>query len=267
MSAVSTIGILGGMGPEATNHLAALITMLTEAQNDQEHVPVITFNNPAIPSRVDAILNGAKSPLPELIRTARVLEHAGANFIIMPCNTAHYYVDEIASAINVPILNMVSLTASAVFALGLTHVGLLATDATIETAIYHRRLQENGVRVLTPDAAQQRIVMASIFGAQGIKAGSKEPALTNLTNIAKTLCKNGAQTILAGCTEISVVFHGDDNDLTFELMDPMIVAAQTAIQLAIQGWGEPNNRNRTKKPQTQIFHPRADRLHLLPHYQ
>ena len=83
MKKVLTIGILGGMGPEATNRLAELITLVTPAARDQDHIPVITYNNPRIPSRVEAIIHGGPSPAAELIRTAQVLERSGAGLLVM----------------------------------------------------------------------------------------------------------------------------------------------------------------------------------------
>jgi aspartate racemase len=237
MSTLSTIGVLGGMGPDATNHMAALITAHTPAHKDQDHIPVITFNNPHIPSRVDAILKGRTSPVPELIRTARVLESAGANFLIMPCNTAHFYVDEISAGINIPILHMVALTVSQIFARSYVTVGLLATTATLTTGLYHRRFVENGVSVLAPSDEEQEVVMDSIFGRHGIKSGGKQLPFDQLKAVGNSLKRRGAQIILAGCTEVSVAFHGKHDALGFELIDPMAVIAQTAVNLALNGYG------------------------------
>ena len=91
LSGKKTIGILGGMGPEATVNLFNLIVSLTKAEKDNEHIPIIIINNPKIPDRTDAIINDRESPLPSLIKAAQKLEKVGADFIVMPCITAHYY--------------------------------------------------------------------------------------------------------------------------------------------------------------------------------
>jgi aspartate/glutamate racemase len=110
MRNVLTIGVLGGMGPQATNYLCSLITEMTPARTDQEHIPVIAYNNSAIPSRLDAVLRGGPSPVPELVATARKLETAGADFIIMPCNTAHFFIEDVVAALGIPVLDMIELT-------------------------------------------------------------------------------------------------------------------------------------------------------------
>jgi len=105
------IGILGGMGPEATIDLYNKIIKLTAANKDQEHLRIIIDNNPKIPDRSMAILKGQTSPLNALQKTALTLEKAGADFIIMLCNTAHYYISSLKSIVNIPVLNMIEETA------------------------------------------------------------------------------------------------------------------------------------------------------------
>ena len=105
------IGILGGMGPEATIDLFQKIVKLTPAQQDQEHLRIIIDNNPKIPDRTKAILHGGENPLPELIKTAQNLERAGADFIIIACNTAHYYLPEIQKTVNITIFSIMQETA------------------------------------------------------------------------------------------------------------------------------------------------------------
>jgi len=100
------IGILGGMGPEATLDLFHKIIKLTYAEKDQDHLRIIIDNNPKIPDRTDAISGTGKDPLPKLIVTAQILEKAGADFIIIPCNTAHYFISEIQQSIKIPILTL-----------------------------------------------------------------------------------------------------------------------------------------------------------------
>jgi aspartate racemase len=261
MSTVSTIGVLGGMGPEATNHMSALITALTPARQDADHIPVITFNNPLIPSRVDAILKGTTSPLPELVRTARMLEAAGADFLIMPCNTAHHYFDEISAEISIPILNMVALTVSEVVAFGFRRVGLLATTATLSTGLYHKRLQETGISVIETDSWEQQEVMQAIFGESGVKAGAKHEASSRLESVGRRLIDNGAQVLLAGCTEVSVAFHGRSFDPNLTVIDPMLITAQAAIALARDGYGTDPMRRRSSKTVLTKF--RKKWLHVL----
>lgn len=133
------IGILGGMGPEATIDLFYKIIKLTPAEKDQDHLRIIIDNNPKIPDRIAAILGKGEDPLPVLQETARNLEKAGADFIIIPCNTAHYFLSSIQESIKIPILNMIEETAKETQKRipQIQKVGLLASIGVYETKIYH----------------------------------------------------------------------------------------------------------------------------------
>ncbi len=238
MSFVSTIGVLGGMGPEATNRLCALITELTPVSKDQEHIPVITFNNSLIPDRVGAIVSGTKSPVHEMIRTARVLERAGADMLVMPCNLAHYFIDEVQRAIRVPLLNMIEETVRFIVSHHPTvrKVGLLASTQTIKRGLYHDSFAKYQREILSPeDSEQETKVMKAIYGHEGIKAGYKERPRALLLEAAHGLASRGAQAIIAGCTEVSLVL--EQGSLSWPVVDPMEVIARVAIEKARAGYG------------------------------
>ncbi|AGT34197.1 hypothetical protein OCC_13515 [Thermococcus litoralis DSM 5473] len=149
------IGILGGMGPLATVDLFKRIVLKTPAKKDQDHPRIIIYNNPKIPDRTAYILGKGENPLPELIDSAKKLEKWGADFIIMPCNTAHYFADEIQKAIKIPLINMIEETASYVEALGVKRVGILATTGTIVSGIYQKALKKRGIEALIPSEKDQ----------------------------------------------------------------------------------------------------------------
>jgi aspartate racemase len=238
MSFVSTIGVLGGMGPEATNRLCALITELTPVSKDQDHIPVITFNNSLIPERVGAIAGKTKSPLPEMIRTARVLEQAGADMLLMPCNLAHYFIDEVQREIRVPLLNMIEETVKHVVARypNVRKVGLLASTQTIKHGLYHRSFAQSQRDVLSPEASEQESkVMEAIYGPEGIKCGHKDVPRAMLMEAALKLAEAGAQLMIAGCTEVSLVL--ERGLLPFPVVDPMEIIARVAIEKARAGYG------------------------------
>jgi aspartate racemase len=231
---VKTIGIIGGMGPNATNHFCSLITKLTPAKSDQDHIPVICFNNSAIPSRVNAIFGCGESPLPELVRTARVLESAGADFLIMPCNTAHYFLADLQAAVHIPILDLVE---EAVLHLArefsnVKTVGILGSTPTLNAGLFLNSLKKFGKNVVTPDSdVQDQLVMNAIFGKNGIKAGCLEEPKNQLLKAAEHLKRKGAEVIIAGCTEVSLVLLPEDLDVP--LIDPLTVIAGLAIKLAM----------------------------------
>jgi len=226
---MKTIGILGGMGPEATNRLATLITSLTVVSKDQEHIPVISFNNSKIPHRINAIFNNTESPLPEMIRMAKGLEFLGADFLIIPCNTAHYFIKDIQPHINIPFINMIEETVRFVSDnyQDTKKVGILGTNLTIKMKLYEKPLEEKGIQIIRPSSKNEELVMQAIYG---IKGGLKDEGRKILQQVAKDLVKAGAEIIIAGCTEIPLVLQ--QKNLNFILLDPSKIVAESAIALA-----------------------------------
>jgi aspartate racemase len=195
-----TVGILGGMGPMATVEFFRRLVAATPAETDQEHLHVLIDNDPRVPNRTDALLHRGPSPAPRLRAMARRLEQAGADLLVMPCNTAHVYIEEIRASVSIPVLDMVRETVAAIEA---ASVGLLATDGTIRARLYQEACAVRGVRVLVPEAADQRSVMAAIEGIK--RGGSPRRAEEELEPIARRLERGGAKAVIAGCTEISLV--------------------------------------------------------------
>jgi len=225
-------GILGGMGPEATLECFKSIINQTPAKTDQEHLPVIIDNNPQIPDRTEAILHDGVSPVPLLQRSARRLESAGADFIIIPCNTAHYFIDKIEKVVDTPILNMIMATIEELQPDSIA--GLLATSGTIETGVYDEYSREReDVEIITPTERDQNIVMEVIYGEKGIKAGYKTTKNKNkLLKVAAGLKKRGAQAIIAGCTELRLVLSSSDLD-NLKLLRPIDIISEKTVQRVI----------------------------------
>lgn len=219
------------MGPAATNYMAALITRLTPARNDQEHIPVITYNNPRIPDRFEAILANGSSPLPELIKTARVLEQAGADLIVMPCNTAHIFIDEISRAIEIPVLNMVAETVSHISSSSYSAVAILASSASVSCGIFEGSLRNQQIEIFYPSDQDQWLITDAIMK---IKSGQTQEAFATLNAIGSKLVQAGAQAVVAGCTEISLVFDERHREIDFVVIDPMQIIANIAINFALE---------------------------------
>ena len=133
-----TIGILGGMGPLATCDLFSKITQITDASCDQEHVRICIDSNTEISDRTNAIIHHGKDPVPEMVKSAVRLQGLGADVLIMPCNTAHYFYDRILPFVDIPFLSMIDETAKVISDRGLRKIGLLATDGTLQTAVYEK---------------------------------------------------------------------------------------------------------------------------------
>jgi aspartate racemase len=227
------------MGPEATNRLCALMTRLTPVARDQDHIPVITYNNSLIPDRVGAADGSSESPVPEMVRTARVLERAGADMLLMPCNLAHYFIDEVQREIQIPILNMIEETVSFIVAQhpSLRRAGLLASAPTIKHGLYERSFAAHQRVVLTPEpAAQEALVMKAIYGERGVKRGYKDEPRALLIEAAEQLLTKGAELIIAGCTEVSLVLT--EGQSAFQVVDPLEVVARVAVERARSGYGQ-----------------------------
>ncbi|ASJ09202.1 aspartate racemase [Thermococcus siculi] len=222
------IGILGGMGPLATAELFRRIVEKTPAKRDQDHPRIIIYNNPKIPDRTAFILGSGPDPRPALIESARKLESWGADFIIMPCNTAHFFAETIQRAIGIPLVSMIEETARTVREMGMRKVGLLATDGTIKGLVYHRALLKHGVQIAVPNRKDQELVMRAIYA--GVKAGKVEMGRKLLLEVARRL-ERRSDGIIAGCTEVSVALKS--GDLSVPLIDPMDVIAERAVRLAL----------------------------------
>jgi aspartate racemase len=228
------IGILGGMGPRATLDLAEKIVRCTPIKKEQDHCRIIIDNNPKIESRTDAILSGKTDKIiKQLSETAGNLEKAGADFILLPCNTAHYFLREIRKAVNIEVLDM--LEGTAVFISKkyprLKIAGVLGTPATCGMKLYHRALQAVGIDSLTPDEAGRKKVMTAITMIKE-QEGRRRAGII-LAAEAKKLVENGAEVVIAGCTEIPLALK--EEDITAPLIDPAGILAAKAVGIVKNG--------------------------------
>ncbi|MDP1721846.1 MAG: amino acid racemase [Candidatus Gottesmanbacteria bacterium] len=248
---MKTIGIIGGVGPEATLDLYRWIIKLTPAKKDQDHVPTLIYSLPQIPDRTRALLYGGKDPLPYLVKAAKVLEKGGADFCIIPCNTAHAFIDQLQKKVRIPIINMIEETAKYVISLGQEEkrVGLLATTGTIKTKIYHDTFSRYGLEIIVPPmSVQERNVMEAIYGSRGIKAGFTRGIPEVLLRLAvEHLTKKGIRTIIMGCTEIPLVFQ--EGDVRCLLVNPTQILAQSAVTFALGDSQQVYNRLSYRKEQ------------------
>ena len=221
---MKTLGIIGGMGPESSYYLYGKIIKLTPAHIDQDHIHIIIDSYPQIPDRTAYILGKGHSPVPYLIESARRLESAGADLIVMACNTAHAFYREVERSVKVDMLNMIEETAEYVDSLRLGSVGLLATTGTLRTNLYQRALNRYNIRVMTPNEEEEKMVMEAIYGERGIKAGYIEGPRRFLSSISNKML-NSCDTVIAGCTEISLAI-GDVEGI----IDPVDILARRIVQ-------------------------------------
>ena len=224
------IGILGGMGPESTADFFLKVIRATHVPKDQDHLRIIIDNNPKVPDRTLALLGKGESPLAEMRKTVQNLERAGAELIAIPCNTAYHYYDELQKSTNIPIINMISETAKHIRGAfpNIRKIGLMATTGTMKAEIYHKEIK--GIEIIAPDEGLQEKVMNAIYGEQGIKAGYREEPHNYVLEVASALIKQGAEAIIMGCTEISLVLG--QGDLPVPLVDPLQILAEAVVREA-----------------------------------
>lgn len=215
------LGVLGGMGPAATLDFLQKLLKLTNAKTDQDQITTITYNNCQVPDRNEAYLNEGESPVPELIRSAKVLTDAGADLIAMPCNTAHIWYDSLKTATPVEILNMPEITAECFPQEA--KVGILSTTPVRLSGMYSDILEKKGVEVLY--SKNQDEVMRAIYL---VKAGQLDKAKEAFKEQIGVLESEGADHILAGCTEVPVVIS--ENDVSSKLIDPMECLALECVR-------------------------------------
>ncbi len=223
-----TIGIIGGMGPLATVDLFNKIVLNTKAQKDQEHIRVVVDNNTNIPDRTKAILQNGADPVKELVKSAKRLSKMGADFLIMPCNTAHYFHSKVQKKINIPLLNMLKITLNALKEQGITKAGLLATDGTIQSGIYKTVFEGSGIELIYPEKEGQNAVMSMIY--DGVKAGVKDFDTSGVKKAIKDLEDKGAKVMILGCTELPLAVKMYNLDCIS--IDPTLELAKEAIRKA-----------------------------------
>ena len=223
-----TIGILGGMGPLATADLYRKIIEQTKADRDNDHIRVYIDGNAAIPDRTAAILHGGEDPVPEMLSALRHLEACGADCIIMPCNTAHYFLPRLQKETSIPILNMQKITVKVCRERfpGKT-AAILATDGTILSGLFDRALDADGVRWLHPAEEEQKTLMHLIYDV--VKASKPmEPVRESWERVLDTLRRQGADLFILGCTELPVLSGALRSEGPF--LDPTEELAKEAIR-------------------------------------
>ena len=225
-----TIGILGGMGPEATVDCYARIIKNTPAKTDQQHLRVIIDSNPKVPDRTAAITGKGPSPVPILVDGCRTLQAAGADFIIIPCVSAHFYLAEIRQQIKLPILSIYAAVADAISGghPGTQTVGLMGTTGTISGGLFQKRLATANIQTIVPGDIQQTRVMETIYDIKNsAPSRSRRQITADLVAVAQSLISDGAQGIVAGCTEIPLALK--QQHLSVPYFDALAILARAAI--------------------------------------
>jgi aspartate racemase len=204
------VGILGGMGPDATVLLMQKVLRAVPAKDDADHIPLIVHQNPAVPSRIAALIDGTGAdPAPVLAQMARDLRAAGATALAMPCNTAHHYAAAIRDATDLPFLNMLDLTAQHLARVGASRIGMLASPAVRMTGVFDAAFAGTGLMQVYPmDDTPVLDLIRAVKAGQVLDADAlRAPALA--------LLDQGADHILIACTELSLYTDSLGDDLAW----------------------------------------------------
>lgn len=226
MRVKKTIGIIGGMGPAATVDLFHKIVANTDAKSDSDHIHILIDNYPQVPDRTCAIKQRTNEPVKYILEAASRLEAAGADFLIIPCNTSHYFYEEICAAVSIPIVNMIEETARWICEKGYKTIGLFATDGVLFSGIYEIYFAKYGIQLVLPDSKGQEKVMHLIYNE--IKAG-KVPNSNELNDEMVRMKACGAEAFVLGCTELPIAFQNRNDEI---FIDATEILARVAIEKA-----------------------------------
>lgn len=219
-----TVGVLGGMGPDATVDFMSKVIASTPADRDQDHVRMLVDNNPGVPDRQAALTAGGEDPGPVLIAMARGLEAAGADFLVMPCNTAHAWAAEIRAAVRIPLLSIIDVAVAACD--GYERIGLLSTAGCLESRVYQDGLSAAGKLPVLSTAGELADVQSLVFRVKGGDQGAD--VCKRMAVHANALVARGAEVVVAACTEIPLVLHASQVNAPVIKSTDVLAAATVA---------------------------------------
>ncbi len=234
MGTNSMLGVLGGMGPLAGAQFMVRLTLLTPAARDQDHIPAVLWSDPRVPDRTRDPSGGGPDPLPFLLRGIGGLRRAGCHAIVIPCNTAHRWYDEMAAAAHCPILHIVDAAATELRRVGIDGgtIGVMGTATTLSMRLYQDRLEALGWRCLVPSAKEMESLVSPAIAL--VKAGRVAEAHAPLAGAVTSLGARGVSAVVLGCTEISLGLTMDLSDRQCVLLvDSIDALARAAIAWAL----------------------------------
>jgi aspartate racemase len=224
------LGILGGMGPAASAEYITRLIAQTSASCDQEHIPFVLWNEPRTPDRSTSLRNGDDRPLPYLLQGIQVLKDMGCNLIVIPCNTAHFWYDELIK-LKVPIVHIVDSVALTLCNADVTGtIGVIGTQATIELGLYQDRLTDWDCIVPSQNEMDD-IVQPAI---DLVKAGDMVKSHTMLMSVVDSLIARGAQAVVLGCTEIPLAVKANNKNGI-----PLINSIDSLVKVVIKEFDRP----------------------------
>ena len=234
MTTPKIVGVIGGLGPEATLDFFAKVLAKTQAATDQEHLHLIINNRPDVPNRNEAVAGTGPSPGPALAENARSLAAAGADFLVMVCNAAHAFQEDITSAVALPFVSIIDETVRATLEQvpEIKKVGVLGSSGCLDARLYQDAFAERGVSTLVPEGEKHDTFMQLLYCIKGGDKGAE--VKTEMRQLANALVDEGAEAIIAGCTEVPLVLFADD--LAVPLVNSTDVLVDSTVAYALGEW-------------------------------
>lgn len=234
----NAVGVLGGVGPLATVYFMDMVINMTDAERDQEHINMLVSNHSTIPDRTEFITGvSSVSPLEDMVEDAKMLEEAGCGFIVIPCNTAHYFFEDIEKSVNIPVLNIIKETIAYAVERGdsddlprkVKKLGILATEGTVSSGTYSFYGNPMGVECEVPDREYQKKVNHIIYDR--VKAGLPV-GIQDMAEVVEHMREKGCDAVIMGCTELSVIYKDLDMEKTYpDVVDSLsVLARQTVVK-------------------------------------
>ena len=226
MTGRKKLGVIGGLGPMATAYFMELLTRMSDAKTDQEHMEVLIYSLPSIPDRTRYILGESdQSPLPAMLSAGEMMRAAGTEMLAVPCVTAHYFHEELEQELGIPVINAPAETAAYLAGEKKTCAGIMATDGTIRSGLMQNALRAHGIQSIVPGEESQKKIMSMVYDE--IKAGNPVD-MEKFRQASAELFGRGAQVILLACTELSLIKK--DNALPAGYLDVLDVLARCAVE-------------------------------------
>jgi aspartate racemase len=223
------LGILGGMGPLATVEFMQKIISRTPAHNDQQHIPMLVSNNPQIPDRTAYLISNGEDPYPALKQGMEQLQQAGAECIVMPCNTAHYWYTRLSNSCNVHTISIIDSVVDEAKHRRYRTVGLLATTATMMAGMYQTKLAQQQINAIETTDSEQQAIMNGIYA---VKAGNVEHGKKLMQPVFEAMLDRGAEAVIFGCTEIPVALAEQTLSQPQHCLDSLDILAEQCVHWA-----------------------------------
>lgn len=225
------LGILGGMGPLATVEFMQKIISRTPAHNDQQHIPMLVSNNPQIPDRTAYLVDNGEDPFPALKQGMEQLQQAGAECIVMPCNTAHYWYPRLTELCHVHTISIIDSVVNEAQKRQYSTVGILATTATMMAGMYQTKLAQQHIGSVETTESEQQAVMDGIYA---VKAGNVEHGKQLMLPVFEAMLERGAEAVIFGCTEIPVALAEQSLKSPQQCLDSLDILAEQCVDWALE---------------------------------